>query len=844
MKKGIYTLGICLACLGVCGQPLPSPEQILGYPVGSQFTPYFQIVDYFRRLATLAPDRMSLETYGETNEGKPLILAFVSSPENMARLQSIRLNNVRLAGLLQDQTPADEQAPAIVWLTYNVHGNEAASSEAAMQVIWDLIDRTQAQIQEWLRHVLVVIDPCCNPDGRDRYVNWYRSLEPAGPNPDPQATEHHEPWPGGRSNHYYFDLNRDWVWQTQKETRARLIKYNAWLPQVHVDFHEQQYNNPYYFAPASEPYHEVITPWQREFESLVGKNNAKEFDQKGWLYFTREVYDLLYPGYGDTYPMYNGAIGMTFEQGGIDAGQAIETREGDTLRLADRVAHHVTTSLSAIAVSAQYAQRLVHEFRNYFTKARTEPAGAYKAYLLRDDPASDRMAALKTLLDRNAIRWEFAPTGSYSGVDYRNAQHASFVSGPGDIVINTDQPKSNLIRVLFERQAKMSDSLTYDISAWSVPLVYALTTFGLDNFLRGRPPESTTDSSRQPAPAYAYAVRWRGLSSARFLSFLLRRGVKVRSTTEPFSAGGMKFDRGTLIVTRRSMPDRESEAWPLLAQAAATSPVELIPLTSGMVDQGHDFGSSEVRMLHAPRVALMTGEGTNAQAVGEVWHFFEQELDYPLTRINAADAGTLNWANYDLIILVDGHYSFLADSGSAEKLKSWIRRGGKLLAMQGAASQLARCDFGVQIKNSPPSEGAAGAPPGSAEWGYLLKHYGSRDRDALANSSSGSIYRVDLDNSHPLAFGYPDYYYSLRQGDSLYALIREGGWNVGTLGKQNYVSGFVGVRYREQQKNGLLFGVLEQGEGQLIFLGDDPLYRDFWENGKLLFSNAVFQVGQ
>jgi hypothetical protein len=286
-----------------------SPDAFLGYPLGSHFTPHNKIVAYFRQVAVAAPDRMLLEQYGKTYEGRPLLLAYIASPENLRRLEAIRMNNLRLAGILRDGVAADENGPVIVWLSYNVHGNEPASSEAAMKTLYTLVGGTSSGDASaigragsgatggpgwsggpaaWLKNTVVIIDPCINPDGRDRYVNWYNGVVGLQPNPDPQSREHQEPWPHGRSNHYNFDLNRDWAWQTQIETQQRLKKYNEWLPQVHVDYHEQGYNSPYYFAPAAEPYHEVITSWQREFQILIGKNNAKYFDRNGWLYFTKQ----------------------------------------------------------------------------------------------------------------------------------------------------------------------------------------------------------------------------------------------------------------------------------------------------------------------------------------------------------------------------------------------------------------------------------------------------------------------------------------------------------------------------------------------------------------------------
>ena len=267
----------------------------MGYKIGTRYTPHWKIVSYFNHVAANAPAMMKLQQYGETNEGRPLLLAFYQQcPKIYKGLEAIRTNNLRLANLANDKTAAvEENAPAIVWLSYNVHGNETSSSEAAMLTLYALVDPSNTKTKEWLKNTVVIIDPCINPDGRDRYVNWFNSIAGKNYNPQLMAREHHEPWPGGRTNHYNFDLNRDWAWQTQVETQQRIKVYNQWLPQVHVDYHEQGINEPYYFAPAAQPYHDVITPWQRDFQVTIGKNNAKYFDENGWFYFTKEVFDLF-----------------------------------------------------------------------------------------------------------------------------------------------------------------------------------------------------------------------------------------------------------------------------------------------------------------------------------------------------------------------------------------------------------------------------------------------------------------------------------------------------------------------------------------------------------------------
>lgn len=818
-----------------------NPEQFLGYKIGSKFTPHYKIVNYFNYLVTQFPDVMKLEQYGETSEGRPLLMAVVSSKTNIVKLENIRKNNLNLAGFSSDKNAGNENTPAIVWLSYNVHGNEPSSSEAAMLTIYALLNPDDKE-RKYLENTVVIIDPCVNPDGRDRYVSWYNQVMGIKPNSNPASREHNEPWPGGRSNHYNFDLNRDWAWQTQFESRQRMAKYNDWLPQVHVDFHEQYYNNPYYFAPAAEPFHEVITPWQRSFQTTIGRNNAKYFDANGWLYFTKEQFDLFYPSYGDTYPLYNGAIGMTYEQGGHSrGGLSVVTDAGDTLTLYDRVMHHFTTGMATIEIASQNTDKLVKEFHTYYTNSITNPAGEFKSYIVKADDG-DRLERLKKLLNCNKISWAYLQVNNVqlNGVNYLTGKSENFKAAKGDIVINANQPKSNLLKVLFERTSKLSDSATYDITAWSLPFAYGLETHGMKGFITTTTktnPDSITTFTLPPT-TYGYVVQWNGLSSAKFLSAILQKGVRVRYAERSFHIGSEVFEKGSLIITKAASGKLTQPLEQIIKTASEQANVRVYAVSSGMVDKGFDFGSDKVHVIQSPKVAVLAGDEVSSLGMGEIWHLFDQQLDYPLTIINVQDLNKAGMNDFNVLILPDGDYDMFNDKNANEDLKSWVKRGGRLVAMQSALRQMAKADWGIKLKAGDDDK----KDDAVSKTDYALLHkYENRDRDVLVNSIPGSIFKVELDNTHPLAFGYPDYYYTLKQDENIYEFMKEG-WNVGVLKKDNYVAGFTGSKTKEKLKDGLLFAVQEMGRGKVIYLADDPLFRSFWENGKLLFCNAVFMV--
>ena len=834
MKRKMLAVLLLFLSSAVSAQ-LQSPDDFLGYNLGTAYTPHYKIVNYFNHAAVAMPGMMKLEKYGQTNEGRDLLIAIVTAPENMARLDDIRKNNLRLTGLLTDK-PGDINAPAIVWLSYNVHGNETSSSEVAMKTLYELLNPNNAETKSWLKNTVVIIDPCLNPDGRDRFVNWFTQMVGTNPNANPDSREHSEPWPGGRTNHYNFDLNRDWAWQTQIETKQRLKKYNDWMPQIHCDYHEQGYNNPYYFAPAAEPFHEVITPWQREFQTTIGKNHAHYFDTNGWLYFTREIFDLFYPSYGDTYPMYNGAIGMTYEQAGHSAGGlAVVKNDGDTLTLKDRIAHHFTTSMSTIEITSKNAARVVSEFKKFFDDAKTKGVGEYKSYIVTSDD-NNKMEALKLLLDNNKIQYGRNIKTGLKGYNYFSGKEEMIIEDQFSIAINSAQPKAALIQVLFEPKSKLSDSATYDITAWSMPYVYGLRSYALKENIDVTTVNHTPTGVMVSPSSYGYLVRYNSFSDAKLLAALLQTGVKVRFAEKDFSFNNKHYGKGSLIILRSGNENIFGSVPSILFQYHATAD----NVESGFMQTGFDFGSEKIHFIKKPRVAMLTGNGVSSGAAGEVWHLFDKQLNYPISLINAEDIGSVNWKSIDVLILPDGYYKFLSDKDGAAELKTWVRQGGKIIVLENAAVQLASADWGIKLKKSEEDD----KKEDTTKNPYAnLKKYENRERDGIVNNIPGAIYKLELDNSHPLAFGYPDFYFSLKQNDNLFEFMKDG-WNVGVIKKDNQVAGFVGSKIKDKIKNGTVIGSLNMGNGNIVFFADDPIFRSFWENGKLLLCNAVFLVGQ
>jgi hypothetical protein len=844
MKKILLSLALLLTTAWGALAQVQTPEQYLGYKPGDRFTPHHRMVDYFEHVASQNPN-IKLIQYGETNEKRPLIIAILSSPENMAKLEQIRTDNLKRAGLM-DGTPTTEVP--INWMSFNVHGNESVGMEAAISAFYTLADPKNAKSQDWLKDQIVIIDPCINPDGRDRYSNWYNQKMNTTLQPDLQSMEHNEPWPGGRANHYLFDLNRDWAWQVQVESQQRLKIYQQWMPQLHLDFHEQGIDNPFYMAPAAEPLHEQLTPFQHEFQDIFGKNTAKYFDQMGRFYFTKERFDILYPSYGDSYPMYNGAIGMTIEQGGGGrAGRGGFNSVGDTVTLSSRIAGHYTAAMSATEITSQNAKRLVSEFATYFKTNSTAPKGKYKSFVIKAESNPAQVAKLLELLDKNGIKYgkAGAKTG-FKGYDYQSGKSGvTFATSDKDIVVNAYQAKSVLAQVLFEPNPVLNDSITYDITSWAMPYAFGLQGFALETKLdaAGAYEKPELPQNKAGSTPVAYLVSWQGTRDAAFLAALLNQKIRVRYAEYPFQVEGKSYPAGTLMITKGGN-EYVSELDKKVTDTANKFGVTLATTQTGYVEKGKDFGSPNIRVITPPKVALVGGNGTSSLNYGEIWHFFEKDLNYPLSNLDATSMGSYDLSKYNVIIMPSTWGGALNESAQ-KKLMEWVRTGGKLIAIENALSLFANKE-GFALKTFDTDEEKKAAEKAATELAKQerLEPYTEGERLEISGGVAGAIYQIDMDQTHPLGYGTAGKFYSLKNNAERYAYLT-GGVNAGIItANESYRTGYIGYKIKSNMGKSMAIGSERQGRGQLVYFVDNPIFRGFWESGKLVLSNAIFLVGQ
>lgn len=832
MKKLLFLLWINIFAIGFA--QVKSPNEFIP-TYGKQITLYHQVEDYFNHLTTQTP-YVKHQKYGETSEHRNLNLYYISTPENLANLEEIRLQNLASIGMAP-KTSTKIGDKLIVWLSFNVHGNEWAGTESALSVAYELANPENKTTKEWLKNTIVILDPCLNPDGFSRYGNWLREISGKNTNPNKFDREHAEEWPGGRYNHYVFDMNRDWAWQTQAETKQRMAIYNQWMPHVHSDIHEQGYDSPYFFPPAAEPQHEFIEAYQKDFHKLLGKNIAAKFDEKNWLYNTSERFDLFYPSYGDTYPMYNGAVGMTIEQGGIRAGREVTMENGVNLTIKERLTHHKTAVLAVVETSASQMEPLIKGFRNFMNNPRTKMKGKYATYVVKHNPKNVQLAEL---LKINKIEYAYATEKmSTSGYNYFSKKDESFSVEPNDLIVKVDQPKAVFTQILFEPTNKMTDSLSYDITAWSLPLAYGVQGYAVKNALNIKTKNSIETTSKEiPKNVYAFYVPWNNRISAEIVGELHKKDIKVRYAMKQAIFGEATIEPGGIVITKGDNPkitDFEN-----LVGEIVKKKNDFTTISTGFSKNAKDLGGENFPLMKAPKVLLLSGEGVTSTEFGAAWYYFDEVLNYPVTIVEQNKLKNVKLFEFNTLVLADGKYNF--SDAEMKRLTEWINNGGKVIAIDGALNIFdGKEGFALNPYASDEEKQAAEKLKKEKELKERFLDSGSEERRLLANSIPGAIIENNLDITHPLSFGLGKKYYSLKTGDKIYSLLK-GSNNVVYVPKNYKSYGYIGHNFGKKLPETVSYSVESKGSGKLVYMIDNPLFRAFWENGILLFSNALFLV--
>ncbi len=817
---------------GTYNKAIPTPLDIIGHRFGALHTFHWEMEDFIQAVEK-ASGRVKVVSYGETYQGRKLYTVFISAPENMEKLEEIRTDNLKLTDpRTLSQPELDRIAssmPAIVWLGYNIHGNEVTGMESAIRTIYQLAAGTDEKTLTILKNVVSIIDPVQNPDGHERYTHYQRSVVTVKSHPQGSDVEHSNPWPGGRTNHYLFDLNRDFFLKTQIESLQKAKHYHDWMPHVFPDLHEMGTNSTYFFAPPMPPYNEFVIPELMKWWNIIADANARAFDHFGWGYYTKESFDSFYPGYGTSYPSINGAIGMTYEQAST-RGVSSYRDDGSLLTLREGSWHHFTTSMATLQVVSERREERIRDFHNFFvTGLKDADTDPMKEIILvpDNDPQITEKLVANMLIEKVEIKRAAKPFTNRRATSYITKKTASKTFPKGSYIITLKQPQKILIKALLapdsplkkefieeekKRQERGERGNFYDVTAWSMPLTYGINAYwtGENSNVEAEPvteAQKFTGEVIGGKSGQVYLIPFNSLAASKILNSLLSEDYRVRIARKSFTIDGVEWPAGTLVVRVNRNPESIHNRIKELAQ---THGVNVTAVSHLLAEAGIDLGSNNINTLNKPEIALMTESPVSSGSYGVIHYLFEREFGLPFTRLNARNLSNLR--DYNVVVLPSGSYSSALNESQLNSFKEWIRSGGTVVAVSGATSWLRQAG----ISQAKVSSDRPGRTP-------------------------GAIVRVNLNPLSFLSYGVPDSVAMLVRSSSFYIPFEDESKNVGRFAsfEDLKLSGFIWPKAEKiLAEKGCLF--MERfGRGKLILFTEDPNFRASYDGLNKLFLNAI-----
>ena len=824
LKKIISSLFLMLSFMLVQGQAnyfypnkgdfdasIPTPEQFLGYAIGEQHTRHDRIVAYLKELDRLS-DKVSFEVIGETFERRAQVVAIFSSPENHKNLEQIRLQH------LSNQTNgSNNKVPLVIHLAYNVHGNEPSSSEAALLTAYYLTASQSEQTKEWLNNMIITMDPVINPDGRDRHTHWANMHKGTPAVADPNDREHNEIWPGGRFNHYWFDLNRDWFLGTFPETRNRINFFHKWRPYVQTDHHEMGTNSTFYFDPGKESSNNPIVPdyLYNKIYPKFGEYFTKATNNLGSMYFTKEAFDKLYPGYGSSYINFYGGAGFLFEQGSsrghVQETTTIPISFGFTIR------NQFTASLATITAALAEKESLIEMRKQFYLTAKQQAANSViKGYSFGDPKDFNRTKAFIDLLLLHRIEIYKVPNST-------------------NYFVPTAQDNYIMVKSIFENQITYKDSTFYDASTWSLIHAYGLPFTEVKSTMVVAEKVITPlvlNNTPIVKSSYAYLVNNTDYNIHQFIYALQNEGVFVQTATRTFSTNingaNMNFGYGSIIISVQQQKVGADELYNIVSKASADANIKVHTVATGFSNSGIDLGSNYVKTLKKPEAAMIIGNGVAASEAGEIWHLLDQRLHMPITKIDILNFSRVRLERYNTLVMVSGVYNFL-DKSSVDKIKAWVQNGNTLITIKSGAEWAIKNGF-TKFKLAVDSSTTKGR----------LDYDRASDMEG-AKALGGSIFTIDLDTTHPIGYGFSKRKVSVYKNNSTFFQNSTSAYStIAQYTNTPLVGGYLHPNSLKMIKNSPSILVGAEGSGRVILFADEPNFRGAWYGTNKLFLNALF----
>ena len=797
---------------------IPTPKSIFHFELGEMHTDHTQVANYMNTVAD-ASDRISIETTGYTYENRPLQLLTISSPKNLANIDEIlkRHQDVADAGANNSDL---SNLPIVVYLGYSIHGNESSGTGAAIALAYYLAAAESPELEKTLDNTIILLDPCFNPDGLQRFSSWVNSSKSTNLVTDPNDREFNEMWPRGRFNHYWFDMNRDWLPVQLPESQARIRSFRKWLPNLLCDFHEMGTDATYFFQPGEPSRTNPLTPeLNQTLTKKIAGYHARALDKIGSSYFIEKNFDDFYYGKGSSYPDINGSIGILFEQAS-SRGHAQESANG-ILTFPFTIKNQFTTSLSSIQAAYEMRKELLEYQRDFYVKARNDSKkSTTKAYIFGDEKDATRVNELAKILNQHKI--EMLKLKEDITINKKKfGKNLSYI-------IPVEQQNTKLINAIFDRETKFKDSLFYDISTWSFDLAFNLNFEGMNSLAQaGAKYEPVVKSALVTKKSnIGYLIEWTDYDSPKLLNQILSKNLRVKTTQQPFTSAGKTYSYGSLFLPVQNQEMDSDAIFEFLNKIIPDYAIEITAIDTGFTE-GINLGNPNFVTLTQPKVAMIVGQGVDASDAGEIWHLLDQKAAMPLTKINLDQLQNSDLNRYTTLILANGNYSGFSNKAIA-KIEQWIQNGGTLIAYQDAIKWLNETKF-IDLTFKTLKNEAKNVS------------FEQADDYRGAKLISGAIFETKLDLSHPINFGMPRNTLPIFRNTSIIIEPNKSSFNNPIQYTKNpLVSGYISKENLELLKETVPFQVTRKGEGRIIIFTDNTNFRAFWLGTEKLLWNAIF----
>ncbi|WP_026915356.1 M14 family metallopeptidase [Christiangramia portivictoriae] len=796
-------------------ESIPTPEESIGFTPGEWHVSHDRLVSYMQTLAAASP-RMKIENRGTTYEGRPLILLTVSSEENIANLEEIRKKHIGL--VTENASEEISNMPVVINQGFSIHGNEASGSNAALLYAYYLAAAEGPEIETTLKNTIILLDPAFNPDGLQRFAYWANTNKSKNINPDPQDREYSEIWPGGRTNHYWFDMNRDWLPVQLPESQARIKTFHDWYPNVLTDHHEMGSNSSFFFQPGIPSRTHPLTPQlNQDLTKEIGTYHAQAFDEIGSLYYTEENYDDFYYGKGSTFPDINGSIGILFEQGS-SRGHAQETDNG-ILTFPFTIRNQFTAALSTLKAAENMREKLLNYQRDFFKDARSSAKNGAYAFGSAHDPV--KAYELAQILKRHEIEVHKVDNNfEASGITFKKGN---------SYVVPKNQRQHRLLEAMFERRTQFQDSLFYDISAWTFPLAFNLD-FSEDVSLKNAGEKiqqlEVPAAGKFEKSSYAYLLDWHNYLAPKALNMILEKDLRAKVSMEAFTFEGDEYAAGTIMIPVQNQKLGEDELFDFMMRVSEASHIAIKGISTGMTG-GINLGSNQFRAVEPQEVAILVGGSISSYDAGEIWHLFDQRYDMKITKLDLKDLSGSDLSRYTDII-VPSTWGGGMDDNIATQLKEWTRNGGTIIGFRSAVNWLKSNDF-IDFKTKKTENTAKNIS------------FGERGDFRGAQVIGGAIFEAELDRTHPIAFGYSKDRIALFRNTTIFMEADEQSYkNPIRYTSKPLLSGYISKPNLDSLAGTVPFKHDRLGRGEVMLFTDNTNFRAFWYGTNKLLMNAIF----